>query len=159
MSGRTAARTNCNLTSHANIKKSWMRICGSYVHLMRAYLNCPHSEQMSVHYFKRSLPYPKGMDARLFIEGMVRAEGLEPSRAQGSTDFRTSYGFHRPHSRGLWSGLSLHPSRKGLRCCPSSLYTFPAERPGLARDRHLKGFPEFEQFYIPGFPKSTQVRV
>jgi putative hydrolase of the HAD superfamily len=26
----------------------------------------------------------------------------------------------------------------------------------LARDRHVKGFPEFEQFYITGFPMSTQ---
>ena len=27
---------------------------------------------------------------------------------------------------------------------------------GLARDCHVKGFPEFEQFYIGGFPPSTQ---
>jgi hypothetical protein len=27
----------------------------------------------------------------------------------------------------------------------------------LARDRHVKGFPEFEQFYIADFPASTQV--
>jgi hypothetical protein len=27
----------------------------------------------------------------------------------------------------------------------------------LARDRHLTGFPEFEQFCIAGFPASTQV--
>src|SRR5208282_3593105 len=41
---------------------------------------------------------------------------------------------------GLRSGLSLHrpPEDPGIRCCPSSLYTFPAEmfRPGLARDCH-----------------------
>ena len=30
------------------------------------------------------------------------------------------------------------------RCYPSSLYTFPMW--GLARDCHVKGFPEFEQF-------------
>jgi hypothetical protein len=41
-----------------------------------------------------------------------------------------------------------------FRCCPSSLYTFPAR--GLARDRHLTGFPEFEQFYVPDFPERTQ---
>jgi hypothetical protein len=42
-----------------------------------------------------------------------------------------------------------------VRCCPSSLYTFaPADRPArLARDCHVKGFPEFEQFCIPGFPQ------
>ena len=42
----------------------------------------------------------------------------------------------------------------GLRRCPSSLYTFPSGvfRTGLARDCHLTGFPEFEQFYIASFP-------
>src|SRR2546427_12989234 len=29
--------------------------------------------------------------------------------------------------------------------------------PGLARDCHFTGFPEFEQFCIVGFPASTQV--
>ena len=57
------------------------------------------------------------------------------------------------------SGLSLHPGRLGCRCCPSSLYTFPPDvRPaGLARDCHLRGFPDFEQFCFSGFPKSTQI--
>src|SRR6202035_971325 len=44
---------------------------------------------------------------------------------------------------GLRSGLSLHPPPEGpgIRCCPSSLYTFPAGvSPGLARDCHLR-FP------------------
>src|SRR5216684_857333 len=65
------------------------------------------------------------------------------------------------HASGLWSGLSLHrlPENPGLRCCPSSLYTFPAGtfRPGLARDCHVTGFPEFGQFCIAGFQASTQV--
>ena len=43
----------------------------------------------------------------------------------------------------------------GFRCCPSSLYTFPF--PGLARDCHLTGFPDFEQFCTAGFPAGTQV--
>jgi hypothetical protein len=61
---------------------------------------------------------------------------------------------------GLRSGLSLHrlPEDPGLRCCPSSLYTFPAGVPlrawlGIASE----GFPEFEQFCIASFPASTQV--
>ena len=44
---------------------------------------------------------------------------------------------------GLRSGLSLHPPPEApeLRCCPSSLYTFPAGiSPGLARDCYLR-FP------------------
>src|ERR1019366_2505686 len=32
-----------------------------------------------------------------------------------------------------------------------------AFRPGLARDCHFTGFPEFEQFCIAGFPTRTQV--
>jgi len=61
---------------------------------------------------------------------------------------------------GLRSGLSLHPPPEapGFRCCPSSLYTFPAEVSvqawlGIA----IAGFPEFGQFCIAGFPASTQV--
>ena len=56
---------------------------------------------------------------------------------------------------GLRSGLSLHRPLKnpGLRCCPSSLYTFPAgfflrAWLGIA----ISGFPEFGQFCIAGFP-------
>ena len=46
----------------------------------------------------------------------------------------------------------------GIRCCPSSLYAFPAEIfvrawLGIA----ISGFPEFGQFCIAGFPASTQV--
>jgi hypothetical protein len=49
------------------------------------------------------------------------------------------------------------PRKAEFRCCPSSLYTFPS--PGLARDCHFTGFPEFEQFYVAGFPARTQVIV
>jgi len=64
-------------------------------------------------------------------------------------DFHTVYGFRRPSvalgglTPGLRSGLSLHPPPENpkLRCCPSSLYTFPAGvSPGLARDCRLR-FP------------------
>jgi hypothetical protein len=69
--------------------------------------------------------------------------------------------FAEASASGLRSGLSLHPlpDDPGLRCRPSSLYTFPAYVfPGLARDCHIKdGFPDFEQFCIAGFPASTQV--
>ena len=54
---------------------------------------------------------------------------------------------------GVWTIPSPWPC--GFRCCPSSLYTFPL--PGLARDCHLTGSPEFGQFCILGFPESTQV--
>jgi hypothetical protein len=49
--------------------------------------------------------------------------------------------FAAASASGLRSGLSLHPlpDDPGLRCRPSSLYTFPAYvSPGLARDCHFK---------------------
>jgi len=70
-----------------------------------------------------------------------------PHRPLSPADFHAVYGFRRPDAGafqalppGLRSGLSLHPppDDPGLRCRPSSLYTFPAEvfRPSLARDCH-----------------------
>ncbi len=64
----------------------------------------------------------------------MRAEGFEPSRAFGSTDFRALYGFRRPaagfESRtgfGVWTIPSPAPDAPVFRRCPSSLYTFPEE--------------------------------
>jgi hypothetical protein len=58
----------------------------------------------------------------------------------------------------VWTIPSPSPGAPGLRCCPSSLYTFPA---GISVRAWLgiaiSGFPEFEQFCIAGFPASTQV--
>ena len=94
---------------------------------------------------------------------VVRAEGLEPSlslRKNGFSCPATAFAALGCRAQGLGSGLSLHQSDLfRLRCCPSSLYTFPSEEPpkGLARDRHVTGFPEFEQFYAAGFPAGTQV--
>lgn len=56
---------------------------------------------------------------------------------------------------GVWTIPSPCSAGAEGRCCPSSLYTFPL--PGLARDCHFTGFPEFEQFYVAGFPARTQV--
>ena len=58
----------------------------------------------------------------------------------------------------VWTIPSPSPGALGVRCCPSSLYTFPAEISvqawlGIA----ISGFPEFGQFCIAGFPASTQV--
>jgi hypothetical protein len=62
---------------------------------------------------------------------LVRAEGLEPSRALRPNGF--SYRLRLSPSllfcQGLGSGLSLHrvpDTFPVFRCCPSSLYTFPA---------------------------------
>ena len=97
----------------------------------------------------------------------MRAGGLEPPRAFAQRIFLPSTAFAAAQdaisTARLRSGLSLHRACgdvRRFRCCPSSLYTFPAGRslrPGLARDCHLKGSPEFGQFCIAGFPVSTQV--
>jgi len=76
------------------------------------------------------------------------------------TDFRTRYGFRRLPCGAVWGldyPFTLTPRR--FRCCPSSLYTFRRARwrrtawLGIAS----QGFPEFEQFYVQGFPRRTQV--
>jgi hypothetical protein len=88
---------------------------------------------------------------------------LNPHEPCGSTDFLTVYGFRRLVCRAdkfaVWTIPSPCSGRSPeIRCCPSSLYTFPADssRLGLARDCQSKGFPEFGQFYFVGFPTSTQ---
>jgi len=90
---------------------------------------------------------------------VVRTGGLEPPRAEPdgfSYQLRLSppsgvpdvcgldYPFTMPRERGLGAArLVSTPSATFSRC-------------GLARDCQLKGFPEFEQFCIAGFPVSTQ---
>ena len=56
----------------------------------------------------------------------------------------------------LWSGLSLHraPAEPEVRCCPSSLYTFPSRARalwGLARDCQSR-FPRVWAVLHPRFP-------
>ena len=80
--------------------------------------------------------------------------GLRP------VDFLTLCGFRRPLRRGLESGLSLHRATDIIRGLGAArLVSTPSRSiaPGLARDCHLTGFPEFEQFCIASFPASTQV--
>ena len=96
-------------------------------------------------------------------EELVRAEGLEPSRTLRSNGFSCPLRLSPPPLDGsrVW-GLdylfAMPGITSGIRRCPSSLYTFPAGLgPGLARDRHFTGFPEFEQFCTAGFPTGTQV--
>lgn len=85
-------------------------------------------------------------------------------QGQCPTDFLTRYGFHRrpPPLIGLGrleSGLSLHRATASRGLGAARLVSTPSSalsRCGLARDCQLKGFPEFEQFCIAGFPASTQ---
>jgi len=95
---------------------------------------------------------------------MVRAAGLEPAQRLRAEGFSYQLRLSTPRLGalalrlvcGLDYTFTLTPAR--LRCCPSSLYTFaPVPRPAcLARDCHVTGFPEFEQFCTSGFPGGTQ---
>jgi len=91
---------------------------------------------------------------------------LNPYGPLSPADFHAGCGFRRPDDApwcsvrfAVWTIPSPSPRRfRGLRCCPSSLYTFPTEISvqawlGIA----ISGFPEFGQFCIAGFPASTQV--
>jgi len=97
---------------------------------------------------------------------MVWAEGGRTLTSRGSTDFHTVYGFRRPTRLfgatrlvcGLDYPFTVPRKIRGLGAArlvstPSLLERF---RPGLARDCHVTGFPEFGQFCIAGFPASTQ---
>ncbi len=65
----------------------------------------------------------------------MRAEGLEPSQAFWPNGFSYLYGFRRLGPAfeelgrvcGLDYPFTVSRNDPGLRCCPSSLYTFPAE--------------------------------
>jgi len=72
-----------------------------------------------------------GFEARAKGE-LVRAEGLEPSRTLRSNGFSYLLRLSPPPTAfamgfGVWTIPSPCPDlAPGIRCCPSSLYTFPA---------------------------------
>jgi len=113
---------------------------------------------------KRDHGDPKSI--RLQSEGkgkLVRAEGLEPSRTLRSNGFSCPLRLSPPplDCSKVW-GLDypFTVSRIGFRFSGAArLVSTPSRpfRPGLARDRHFTGFPDFGQFCIAGFPASTQV--
>ena len=81
-------------------------------------------------------------------QNVVRAEGVEPSRAFLALRIfvpTTAFAARVPRFLilprpvcGLDYPFTLSRTNPGLRCRPSSLYTFPADlSPGLARDCHI----------------------
>ncbi len=80
--------------------------------------------------------------------------GLHP------TDFRTTSAFAAAQGvRGLdYPFAVLRWSRRvgAARLVSTPSPNLPLKAGGLARDRHFTGFPEFEQFCILSFPRSTQ---
>jgi len=98
----------------------------------------------------------KKRDAKLDREAVVRAVGVEPTQALQPCGFSCRLRLSPP-ARGarfaVWTIPSPSPGAPGLRCCPSSLYTFPFGnvRPGLARDCHCR-FPRIWAVLHRRFP-------
>ena len=107
---------------------------------------CPQDEKAAVKWCGRGESNPHGLSP----SGFSYQLRLSPPR-RGVRHTRRVCGLDYPFTLP-------RKGRPRVRCCPSSLYTFPAGAagPGLARDCHLTGFPEFEQFCTAGFPTGTQ---
>ena len=90
---------------------------------------------------------------------MVRAVGIEPTRAKAQRIFIPATAFAATRSGVCGLDYPFTMLRLGRRVGAARLVSTPSavlSHCGLARDRHLTGFPEFEQFCIAGFPASTQ---
>src|ERR1700730_14654927 len=105
--------------------------------------------------------------------GLVRAGGVEPPQALLPYGFSYQLRLSPPPLASrlarLWSGLYLHPAPAEVRCCPSSLYTFPpracllgkAGADGLGSGLPVEVSPNLGSSaseVSPGAPKSRQVR-
>ena len=91
---------------------------------------------------------------------MVRAEGLEPSLSLRKNGFSYPPRLSPPLSANRVWGLDYPFTVPVSRLSGAARLVSTPSRPfgpGLARDRRMTGFPEFEQFYSAGFPAGTQV--
>ena len=84
----------------------------------------------------------------------MRAAGLEPAQVFRPYGFSYHFGFRRRPPSDV-RGLD-YPFTLAFALGAARLVSTPSLS-GLARDCHLKGFPEFGQFYAGGFPPRTQV--
>lgn len=84
---------------------------------------------------------------------LVRRGGLEPPRAFAQRIFLPSTAFAAAFKAFVvWTIPSPYPG--WVRYLGAArLVSTPSLQKGLARDCHVKGFPEFEQFCILGFPQ------
>jgi len=86
----------------------------------------------------------------------VRAAGVEPAQALRPNGFsyqlRLSPLRRRKKLLRRICGLD-YPFTLASALGAARLVSTPSPRWGLARDCHFRGFPDFEQFYIQGFPQ------
>ena len=87
---------------------------------------------------------------------MCGRRDLNPHEPCGSTDFHTTSAFAAAASVRV-CGLDYPFAMPFSRLGAARLVSTPSRlAPGLARDRHVTGFPEFGQFCAAGFPAGTQ---
>jgi hypothetical protein len=70
------------------------------------------------------------------------------------TDFRTSYGFRRRHTGVCGLDYTFTLAFAAATALGAARLVSTPSLSGLARDCHLTGFPDFEQFCVPGFPRA-----
>ena len=88
-------------------------------------------------------PFEKHWNSKGLPKKVVRAAGLEPALTYVNKIFLPTTAFTAT-KKCLWPGLSLDHIILDLG--PIRQVSTPSLS-GLARDCHLTGFPEFEQFY------------
>jgi len=82
---------------------------------------------------------------------MVSPAGIEPA------PFRNGFSYHYNFRCRSSSVCSLDYTLTIAEALgPARLVSTPSSFRGLVRDCHVKGFPEFEQFYSKSFLKGTQ---
>ena len=85
----------------------------------------------------------------------MRAGGLEPPRPVRVCGFSYHFGFRRPATRVRGLDYPFTIPRERLRCCPSSLYTFP-KRSGLGSGLPVKVSPTLSSSTPPVSLTGTQ---
>ena len=70
------------------------------------------------------------------------------------TDFRTSYGFRRRHKGVCGLDYTFTLANAQASALGAARLVSTPSLSGLARGCHLTGFPDFEQFCVPGFPRA-----
>jgi hypothetical protein len=116
--------------------------------MLRSTLTLPPSSTRSREACHERAPQPDFLRRQ---ELLVRAAGLEPAQAFLPYGFSYHLRLSPPRIGAFVVWTIPSPWRAPVpathfRRYPSSLYTFPS--PGLARDCHLTGSPDFGQFYF-----------
>jgi hypothetical protein len=120
---------------------------------IRSYSEAPYSAGLSGP--KRPSPVPGWFHAAQKHVRVVRAGGLEPPRPVRVCGFSYHFGFRRLARRVRGLDYPFTIPRERLRCCPSSLYTFP-KTSGLGSGLPFKVSPTLSSSTPPVSLAGTQ---